>query len=115
MYIFSYCPFLGPRITTSWSCIILVIRNSKPCKHQPTPAPAAVGAARGPLASCSGRRLQPKVFGDLSFILFPTLLPLLLRQMPLAFKSQMYPCDPGCLVSVKAGTREKEPSRLLSR
>lgn len=57
---------------------------------------------------------QKCVFGVLSFTLFPTLLTLILRQMPLASKSQMYLCDLGFLVSVTAETREGvEPVALL--
>lgn len=109
---FFLSPFPCPQILTSCYYITLVIRNSKPCRAPSLPS--ARNAALGPLASCSERQLQLKVFGVLSFILFPTLLTLILRQMPLAFKSQMRPCDLGFLVSAKVETREKELSQLLS-
>lgn len=53
-----------------------------------SPPPSSIDAALGPSASRSDRQLQ-LVFGVLSFILFPTLLTLILRQMPLAFKSDI--------------------------
>lgn len=112
MYIFSYRPFPAPKFSLPVTILPLLLGTLSHAEHHPSPS--ARNAALGPLASCSERQLQLKVFGVLSFILFPTLLTLILRQMPLAFKSQMRPCVLGFLVSAKVETREKELSQLLS-
>lgn len=54
-----------------------------------TTLPPTTDAALGPSRAPAVLPLQLKVFGVLSFILFPTLLTLILRQMPLASKSRM--------------------------
>lgn len=78
MYIFSYCLFLAPQTITSCYCITLVIRNSKPCGAPSLPfQPQTLSQVPRPLAAT---QLQLKVFGVPGVIL-------ILRQMPLAFKS----------------------------
>lgn len=88
MYIFSYCPFLVPLPQLSLPVTLspLLLGTLSHVEHHPSPA--TTDAALGP-RSLTVLPLQLKVFGVLSFILFPTLLTLILRQMPLAYKSQM--------------------------
>lgn len=88
MYIFSYCPFLVPLPQLSLPVTLspLLLGTLSHVEHHPSPA--TTDAALGP-RSPTVLPLQLKVFGVLSFILFPTLLTLILRQMPLAYKSQM--------------------------
>lgn len=78
---------LPPKLPLPVTVLPLLLGTLSHVEHRPSPT--AVDAALGPLASCSDRQLQLKVFGVLGFILFPTLLTLNLRQMPLAFKSWM--------------------------
>lgn len=72
MYIFSYCPSLGPQIITSCYILPLLLGTLSHAEHHPS-SPVSLDAALGSMASCSDRQLQLKVFGVLSFILFPIL------------------------------------------
>ena len=87
MYIFSYCLPLPPKLSLPVTVLPLLLGTLSHAEHHPFPS--TIDAALGPLTSCSDRQLQLKVFGVLSFILFPTLLILILRQKPLAFTSRM--------------------------
>lgn len=78
---------LPPKLSLPVTVSPLLLGTLSHAEHHPSPF--NLDAALGPLASCGDRQLQLKVFGVLSFILFPTLLIPILRHMPLAFKSQM--------------------------
>lgn len=78
------------------------------------PPPSTLDAALGPLASCSDRQLQLKMFGVLSFIRFPTCLPSSSDRCLLLLKVGCNSMFLGFLVSVKLETGEGiEPVALL--
>lgn len=60
MYIFSYCPFLAPKLSLPITVFPLLLGTLSHAEHHPPPA--SIDAALGHLASCSDRQLQLSVW-----------------------------------------------------